>query len=88
MTSDEINEQFKSEYVMIQAKENTVGFISKEEELRLSEWYKTEHQKIISNRRVIEQQVNNNRTCEVCFGKIPIKRGRAPKRCGECDVRK
>jgi RNA polymerase-binding transcription factor DksA len=73
MTPEQINIEFKRR------------FADGENELVLSNWYKTEHQKLIDER--ITQQRLADRTkvyCEKCGNEISTGRGRPPKMCEKC----
>lgn len=73
MTPAEIDAEFKRR------------FHAGEPEAEISAWYKEQHQILIDERvaeeRKAAREANNERKCEVCLTPLPIKKGKAPKRC-------
>ena len=85
----EIDEWFRSEHLKLQAQHGRYN-VPKDAEDQLSEEYKRRHNVLIDQRHQAEKQAAreakaaDTRVCEACGTPLPIKRGRAPKRCEDC----
>ncbi len=86
---EEIESWYKDAYRELQKLHGRYG-VPYEDASTLNEQYKQRHNLLIleriaaEKREEQERRAAETRICELCGNTLPIKRGRAPKRCEEC----
>lgn len=83
----DIESWFKDEYRKLQEVHGKYG-VPADKSQELSDEYKRRHNVLIDERKQQQKkeilEANNDRTCEVCLDKLPVRRGRPSKRCENC----
>lgn len=87
-TPEQINADYKAGYRQLQEQTGKT-FLSLSETAVIDAELHNRHQSLIDARIEAQKQAQRaltaaERTCEVCLEPLPVRKGRAPKRCETC----